>query len=322
MKTRIPSTAAQKRLPRRRGIHGVLACLIMALVGGPVAAGEQREIRLWPGVAPGSETWEQVETETLDFLPHRVIRNVVAPTLTPYLASPDNNTGVAVIVAPGGGFKFLSIDTEGTQVAQWLQARGVNAFVLKYRLDETPQNALLFKLQVAWFMLRAALGGSDDYPEIPLSAAQPLAIDDARAALRLVRARAEQWGLRAGETGILGFSAGGAVATGAAMRGHGDGRPDFVASVYGVPDTAAVPTDAPPLLALATEDDPLVPVELAQGLVEDWRAAGYSGTLVLYPDGGHGFGMEPRGASSDGWIEDFYAWLLLQTGSPGAMHHE
>jgi acetyl esterase/lipase len=274
------------------------------------------EITLWPGIAPGSEDWEQVESENHDLLPHRIIRNVVHPTLTPYLAAPENNTGVAVIVAPGGGFKFLSIDTEGTQVAQWLRDRGINAFVLKYRLDETAANNTLFKVQVGWFFLWVSLNGVDD-PDIPLSPVQALAIEDALAAIRHVRENNAAWRLREDSIGILGFSAGGAVATGAGMTGEGASRPDFVASIYGVPDTAGVPVNAPPLLVVATEDDPLVPVSLGEGLHSSWLEAGFSSELVIYPDGGHGFGMQKKNASSDQWIEDFYRWLLPVTSTGG-----
>src|SRR4029079_3585444 len=97
-------------------------------------------IPLWPDGAPGSERWTQQEQETLAPPPIgiRVVRNVTQPTLTAYLPDGAAATGAAVIVCPGGAFHFLAIEHEGTQVAQWLNARGVAAFVLRYRLIETP----------------------------------------------------------------------------------------------------------------------------------------------------------------------------------------
>ena len=269
-------------------------------------------IKLWPGVAPGSEAWRQVEVETDDFTPHRVVRNVVTPTLTPFLADADENTGIAVIVAPGGGFKFLSIETEGIQVAQWLQQRGINAFVLKYRLDETAANSTLFKLQAGWMLFGAWMAGDEDNPEIVPSPVRALAIADALQAIAIVREQAGRWAIRPNAIGMIGFSAGGAVATGAAIEGRGLQRPDFVASIYGVPDRGDVPHNAPPLYIAATEDDPLIPMSLSEELNERWLQQGYSSTLVRYPDGGHGFGMQQKGTSADNWIEAFHRWVLSQ----------
>ncbi len=286
------------------------ATLLCACLSVTAVASTGDAIPLWPQGAPGSENWQQVEVETDDLIPHRVVRNVVAPTLQPFLADPGENTGIAVIVAPGGGFKFLSIDTEGTQVAEWLRQRGINAFLLKYRLDETAANATLFKFQVGWMMFNAWLAGDDDYPRIVPSPVRPLAIADALQAIAYVREHADQWGIRPDAIGIIGFSAGGAVATGAAVNGSGIQRPDFVASIYGVPDEGDVPGNAPPLYIAATADDPLIPMALGEQLNARWLDAGYNSTLVRYPDGGHGFGMEQKGTSTDNWIEAFHRWLL------------
>ena len=94
-------------------------------------------IPLWPGGAPGSEDWAQQEQGSVIPPSLKVVRNVSQPTLTAYLPGPTAANGTAVIVCPGGAFHFLSIDMEGTDVARWLNARGVAAFVLKYRLIRT-----------------------------------------------------------------------------------------------------------------------------------------------------------------------------------------
>ena len=97
-------------------------------------------IPLWPDGAPGSEGWDQEEQESVFPPSLKVIRNVSQPTLTAYLAPPSAAAGTAVIVCPGGAFHFLSIEMEGTGVARWLNARGVAAFVLKYRLIRTGED--------------------------------------------------------------------------------------------------------------------------------------------------------------------------------------
>ena len=125
---------------------------------------------------PG-EQWELFHGE-------RIVRNVTSATLTPILPDPARATGAAVIVAPGGGFVMLSMDNEGYAVAHWLADHGVAAFVLKYRLRDTPREPDGFFAAMSTMMSRAAKSG-DTSIETP---AEPVA--DAQAAVRLVRARA------------------------------------------------------------------------------------------------------------------------------------
>src|SRR4030043_1290286 len=100
------------------------------------SVGEQT-LNIWPGVAPGSENWKQQERVEKG-PPGNIVYNVVIPTLTVYLPEKSKATGTGVIIAPGGAFILLSIDHEGHQVARWLQEKGIAAFVLKYRVIETP----------------------------------------------------------------------------------------------------------------------------------------------------------------------------------------
>src|SRR5689334_16570581 len=108
-------------------------------------------IPLYEGAAPGSEGWKQKEVEYGD-AGNAMVRNVTTPTLTAYLPDPATATGAAVIVCPGGGFRFLSWDSEGTAVAEWLRQRGVAAFVLKYRLKETPASEDDFRKEMVGFL--------------------------------------------------------------------------------------------------------------------------------------------------------------------------
>jgi hypothetical protein len=119
----------------------------------PPAQTAAKEIPLYPGVAPGSAGWTQKEVEYRnDWDRKAMVRNVTTPTLTAFLPDPSAATGAAVVICPGGGFRFLSWQSEGTEVAEWLRARGVAAFVLKYRLVETPASEEEFRKEMAAFL--------------------------------------------------------------------------------------------------------------------------------------------------------------------------
>ncbi len=262
-------------------------------------------IPLWPDGAPGSEDWPQHETES--FMPpanFRVIRNVAQPTLTAYFPKPTDANGTAVIICPGGAFHFLAIAHEGTDVAAWLIARGVTAFVLKYRLLRTGDD---FATEV-WRNL-----GDPQRMGALMAPLIPLLLADGQQAVRLVRQRAAEWDLAPDRVGIMGFSAGATVTVNVALQHDADSRPDFAAAIYaahhgGVP----VPADAPPMFILCAADDPLVPAAGSIQLYTDWQAAGRPAELHVYAKGGHGFGMNKLGLPVDTWIERFGDWLEAQ----------
>ena len=103
----------------------------------------QKVIRLYPGAAPGSEKWAHKEKEYFSPIWNtQVVTNVVQPTLTLYAPEPSTANGTAIIICPGGGFHALSINSEGNDVAKWLAAKGVTAFVLKYRLVQTGEDGV------------------------------------------------------------------------------------------------------------------------------------------------------------------------------------
>ncbi|MEZ4865434.1 MAG: alpha/beta hydrolase [Caldilineaceae bacterium] len=265
-------------------------------------------IPLWPNGAPGSEDWTQQEAEAV--LPNGlpVVHNVTEPTLTAYLPDAATATGTAVIVCPGGAFHFLATAHEGTEVAQWLNARGIAAFMLKYRLLRTAAGTGEELNQ----QVRATLG---DRPKMGalMEMLRPLILADGQQAVRLVRARAAEWGITPDRIGIMGFSAGGAVTSSVAMQYDADCRPDFAAVIYGAPPGGdlAVPADAPPLFLLCANDDEMAATRSTQ-LFADWRAASRSVEMHIYAQGGHGFGMRTQGTPSDHWIERFGEWLQGQ----------
>jgi acetyl esterase/lipase len=169
---------------------------------------------VYRGVAPGSESWKQREVAYRDERGEAMVRNVVRPTLTAYLPAKDRASGAAMIVAPGGGFRWLSWQSEGTQVAEWLQAHGVAAFVLKYRLANTGATEEDLRQASARLGAMADSARGDSVPanavnrDPDIARTLPLAIADGREAVRLVRRRAAEWGIDRDRIGLMGFSAG------------------------------------------------------------------------------------------------------------------
>src|SRR5260221_11795206 len=275
-------------------------------------------IPLWPDGAPGSENWSQQEQETYLPLPSdlpqtylplpfdvKLVRNIARPTLTAYLPDPSVATGTAVVICPGGVFHYLGIELEGTEVARWLCARGVAAFVLKHRVLQTEarDEDLIKQLQERFTNLMNLM-------EL-MQQIEPLAIADGQQAIKVVRRRAADWGIPPERLGILGFSSGGVVTIGAAMQYDEESRPNFAAPIYPAFSGTgiAVPTDAPPLLLLAANDDPMG-AAASLPLYAAGRDAGQPVELHLYAHGGHRFWMQKQGLPADHWIDRFGDWLL------------
>ena len=282
--------------------YGILFCLTFMTIS---VHAQSTVIPLWPQGAPGSEDWTQEERESRN--PGdgtRVIRNVTEPTLIAYFPEPALANGSAVIVAPGGAFLFLTIDNEGTDVARWLNARGIAVFVLKYRLVPTATEDTAFWQQVMTF-----LDGDSEGREINQEI-KALAVADGLQAVKIVRSRAEEWGIIPHKIGFLGFSAGAMVTLGVATGYNVERRPDFAAPIYGPSvDAAVIPADAPPLFIVAAADDPLLPATGSANLYSAWTDAGHLAELHIYAEGGHGFGMKQQHLPIDGWIERFGEWI-------------
>ncbi len=269
----------------------LLATAMVALLPAAQAARAQT-VRIWPGAAPGSESWTQQE-RTVEHTPlGAVVFDVVTPTLTAYLPPPSKATGTGVIIAPGGGFVALAIDLEGRDVAHWLQQRGIAAFVLKYRLVEKHGEGI---------------------PEMDMDTAGRYGIADGIQALRVVRRHATEWGVSPDRVGILGFSAGGMVASGALLQQDSASRPDFAAIIYGGPFGAMPPIPArlPPAFLAWAQDDP-VALDAVRRLYDALTRAGHKPEAHIYAAGGHGFGMRQQGTTSDHWIDAFHYWLEAQ----------
>ena len=230
-------------------------------------------------------------------------RNVTVATLTPVLPDPAKATGTAVIVAPGGGFRTLSMQNEGWDVARALAAKGVAAFVLKYRLNQTPQD-------LATFARPAPQGAPPPRPN-PAAMMAGLApqIADARAAFAMVRQRAGEWHVDPARIGMVGFSAGAMLTMAATVAGQ-DARPAFIGNIYGPLAAMTVPADAPPMFVALAADDPLFG-NGGFGLIDSWRAAARPVEFHLFEQGGHGFGMYPKTTTSTGWFDAFTRWMAM-----------
>ncbi|UNK57981.1 alpha/beta hydrolase [Pseudoxanthomonas daejeonensis] len=234
-------------------------------------------------------------------------RNVTVATLTPFLPDPAKANGTAVIVAPGGGFRSLSMENEGWQVAQALADRGVAAFVLKYRLNQTPPDLDGFGKSI-----REMLSGPVPKHRIdPMSSIATLGpqIADARAAFALVRSRADEWNIDPDRIGMVGFSAGAMLTIATTLAGE-DAKPAFIGDIYGPLAPLDVPADAPPLFVALAADDGLF-AGSGFGLIESWRAAGRPVEFHFYEQGGHGFGMYPKTTTSTEWFHNFTAWMKM-----------
>jgi acetyl esterase/lipase len=283
--------------------------VLAVVLGVGMAQGQQapevstgKTLLLWPGGAPGAQGNEDVDK----------------PTLTVYLPSGPNATKTGVVVAPGGGYQHLSMEKEGSDVAHWLNERGVAAFVLKYRLGPTYHN--------------------------------PIELGDAQRAIRMVRANAAEYGIATDHLGMWGFSAGGHLAASAGTHfdagnpsatdaiDQQSSRPDFLILAYPVitmmdpyvhtgsrkyllgdsPDPALeqstsaelqVTKDTPPTFLFATTDDGTVPVMNSVMFYSALVKAGVSAEMHLFQHGRHGSGLGVGNPELSVWPDLLIKWM-------------
>ena len=248
------------------------ACLMAAASIGA----DHEVIPLWPNGAPGFESRRDEPEKAESYW----VKNIHNPSITAFLPPEDKATGAAVIICPGGGHRELVFNGEGVEAARYLNSLGVAAFALKYRLGREE--------------------GSPYNPQVH-------AREDGVRAMRLVRSRAAGWGIDPKRVGIMGFSAGGEVASLVAYSpGEGDpkandaverqnSRPDFQVLIYpgglGIPDK--IPADAPPAFLLVANDDRGASRVVA-GLFQKYRDANAPVEIHVFARGGHAFNMGNR----------------------------
>lgn len=271
----------------RVAIFAVVALCMMAS-----AQSQPQVIHLWSNGAPGFENRKDEPEQAKDYW----VRNVHNPSITVFLPPKEKATGAAVVIAPGGGFRELVFNAEGKQAAEFLNSIGVAAFALKYRLPGEA-NSLYTQENVR---------------------------QDAYRAMRLVRSRAAEWNIDPHRVGILGFSAGGEVASLIAYApGEGDpsssdsidrlnGKPDFQMLVYPggkVPDK--ISSDAPPTFLLVAIDDDYGCDKITLDLYMKLRAAGVRVEAHFLAQGKHAFNMGDRSnlVSVRTWPQRMADWL-------------
>ena len=278
-------------------------CTVLSLAA---VAAAQDVIPLYPGIAPGSTQANYPEKQYYSTVWHTdVVTNVTQPTLTVFKPSPELKNGTAIVICPGGGFMALSIASEGTDVAKYLAAKGVTAFVLKYRVAHTGEDAT--KEFGPLYADRKKFNRN-------MKTIEPLAVADGLAAVTYVRKHASEWGVSPDRVGIIGFSAGGFVTAEVAVHYTSEGRPAFVAPIYAgaLSKNAPVPSDAPPMFIAAATDDSLGLAPASIALYQKWTAAHKPAELHMYAKGGHGFGMRKQNLPTDHWIDRFTDWMQLQ----------
>lgn len=301
----------------RRSVLVLLAAVAFGILGPRICAGQSGwqapsghpQFPIWPGAPPNSQPVNTAEVfgavvdkagkpALVAGKPWIYVDRVSQPTLTVY-SPQDRNTGAAVMVFPGGGYNILAIDLEGTEVCEWLTARGITCLLLKYR--------------------------------VPCVKVGPYrncrtALQDAQRAMGLARSQASRWHIDPNKIGVLGFSAGGHMV--AALSTHWESRlyravdaadkescrPDFAVALYpghlAVPERAfalnpdiKVTSRTPPTFLLQAQDDPVDPVENSLVYYSALKKAGVAAELHVFMKGGHAFGSRPSQLPITRWPE-------------------
>ncbi|WP_205761488.1 alpha/beta hydrolase [Longimicrobium terrae] len=250
----------------------------------------QQVVNVWPGTPPGTAHWTHRERVIEDTPLGTVVFDVSTPTLTAFVPDPARATGTGVIIASGGAFVAQAIELEGYSVARALQERGIAAFVLKYRTIEKNFEGIP--------------------PGMNMDSVGQYGIADGIQALRVVRARAAEWGVRPERVGMVGFSAGAMVTSAALLQADSAARPSFAVMIYGAPfgDMPAIPARLPPMFMAWTQDD-AVALAPIQRFHDALRTAGHRPEVHVFSGGGHGFGRKRQGTSSDHWMDAFVWWM-------------
>ena len=234
------------------------------------------------------------------------VTNISLPRIYAYPAAKEIASGTAVLICPGGGYRGISSDKEGVKVALWLNKIGVSAFLLYYRVP-------------------------NQHAEVPL--------EDAQAAMEIIRSRSKEWGVDKHKIGVAGFSAGGHLASTLGTHFSKKNRPDFMILVYPVitmknevthkgsrknllgenptpemekyySSDLQVTKKTPPTFIVLALDDKAVPVENSYLFHKALLANGVSSEIHTFDLGGHGFGMHKKGLPVDNWTDLLQEWLL------------
>lgn len=287
--------------------------LLILLVSSARAADKPLVIDIWPGKPAGDDPAKigkehfrdlivNGKPYTVDGKPTKWLTNVTRPQIVIYRAPKEKDTGIAILICPGGGYHNLGWDVEGTEIAEWLNSIGITGIILKYRCPRRP----------------------GDVQGVP--PAGPL--KDAQRAVSLVRSKAKDWGIDPKKIGMVGFSAGGhlvgSTCTNFEKRTYDaiddvdaiSCRPDFGIMCYsgyfkvgdGLTPTVKTPKETPPLFFVHATDDTISDVEHSVSFYLALKRARIDAEMQIFASGGHGFGVRP-GSPCHGWTRTCTDWL-------------
>jgi len=296
----------------------ILLIFINALMMNSTA--QTLTLKLWPDGIPGSKT-DASYVEKITTTDGRITRceKVVTPDLTIFLPAPEKANGAAVLICPGGGYGVLAFDHEGNAIAKWLNDNGIAGIILKYRL---PSDQI---------MIDKSIG--------PLQ--------DAQEAIRIIRRNAVSWKINPDKIGVIGFSAGGHLASTLSthyaekvydVKDNTSARPDFSLLIYPVVsfDTAIthrgsrnnliglkpgeeqvrrfsnelqITASTPPAFLVHSADDKAVPVMNSIGYFKGLQKNNIPAELHIFQKGGHGYGLSPNGGTESSWPDLCIKWL-------------
>jgi acetyl esterase/lipase len=299
-----------------------LALIVIPLTGcsatpavDPATLPDQQQLKLYPNDPPGEPTWEKEgPVPEMQVGPGTRVRFVHEPILDVYHAKGENRTGAAVVICPGGGYGMLAYDHEGHEIARWLNDNGITGVILRYRM----------------------------YPY-----RHPVPMMDVQRAMQTVRASADKWGLDSDRIGVLGFSAGGHLASTAtthhkpADKDSEDpiervtSRPDFAVLIYPVvtmrewthggskrnllgkepsdklvalmSNEERVDKNTPPTFLVHSKDDKAVPIKNSEAFLAALKKHDVPGELMVFETGGHGYGLG-RGRNDPDTTHETDAW--------------
>lgn len=295
--------------------------VIILLLFANQIIGQDTILPLWPNDNIPNHIESDAKEESFVYDEIQMYSNVQVPTLEIHIPAAKNATGEAMLIFPGGGYQILAYDWEGTDIAKFLNGKGIAGIVVKYRLPSSKSQK--------------------DKQNVPLI--------DAQRALRMVRSKASEFNIDTAKIGILGFSAGGHLAATLGTRFDDkvyepvdqidtlSARPNFLALGYPVitfgemthggsrrnligdnpkPEMVAyfsnekqVTKNTPPTFLFHASDDEVVPVENSLLFYKALKDANVSATMHIYPKGGHGFSLALKDPQLSGWTERMFEWL-------------
>ncbi len=298
-------------------INSLLLLILIILI--PLSAYSQEKVKIWLGKIPGSiEDSQYKEIDLRNETGRYRIEKVKIPTLTIFTPSNGGANGTAVLICPGGGYSHLAFNKEGVDIAKWFNSIGITAFVLKYRL---PSDSIMKDKTIGPLM-------------------------DAQKAMRIIRGNAEKWNINPNKIGIIGFSAGGHLAS--TLCTHYSekvynsdtvsAKPDF--SILGYPvismetdithmgsrksllgknptkeevnkfsNDLHVNKNTPPAFLFLAEDDNAVPIQNSINYFKALNKFKIPAELHIYEKGGHGFGLAKKGGTESDWPNACEHWL-------------